>query len=203
MEHGSLTSRPRVAIVDPNTLAAVGLKQLLQNVMPIMTIDIYGSLAELEASHPDDYFHYFVAMNIVLEHRSFFMAHKRKTIVLTTSGDAARQLQDFHCICTAVPEKQLVRNFIALQQHAHANGKNMSPAVRDIHEQRMLSDREAEVMVLIVKGYINKEIADQLHIGLATVITHRKNIMEKLGIKSVSALTIYAVIHGYVDISKI
>ena len=49
MEHGSLTSRPRVAIVDPNTLAAVGLKQLLQNVMPIMTIDIYGSLAELEA----------------------------------------------------------------------------------------------------------------------------------------------------------
>ena len=54
-----------------------------------------------------------------------------------------------------------------------------------------------------VQGYINKEIADRLHIGLATVITHRKNIMEKLGMKSVSALTIYAVMHGYVDINKI
>ena len=39
--------------------------------------------------------------------------------------------------------------------------------------------------------------------GLTTVITHRKNIMEKLGMKSVSALTIYAVMHGYVDINKI
>ena len=71
------------------------------------------------------------------------------------------------------------------------------------HLQPILSDREAEVMVLIVKGYINKQIADQLHIGLSTVVTHRKNIMEKLGLRSVSALTIYAVMHGYVDINKI
>jgi DNA-binding NarL/FixJ family response regulator len=59
------------------------------------------------------------------------------------------------------------------------------------------------VMSLIVKGCINKEIADKLNIGMTTVITHRKNIMEKLGLKSVSALTIYAVMHGYVDINKI
>ena len=44
---------------------------------------------------------------------------------------------------------------------------------------------------------------DTQMVGLATVITHRKNIMEKLGMKSVSALTIYAVMHGYVDINKI
>jgi DNA-binding NarL/FixJ family response regulator len=58
-------------------------------------------------------------------------------------------------------------------------------------------------MALIVQGYINKEIAERLNISMATVITHRKNIMDKLGIKSVSALTIYAVTHGYVDINKI
>ena len=69
--------------------------------------------------------------------------------------------------------------------------------------KKTLSDREAEVMVLIVKGYINKEIADRLNISLATVITHRKNIMTKLGLRSVSALTIYAVMHGYIDIDQV
>lgn len=58
-------------------------------------------------------------------------------------------------------------------------------------------------MNLIVQGFINKEIADKLNIGLATVVTHRRNIMDKLGVKSVSALTIYAVMHGYVDINSI
>ena len=70
-------------------------------------------------------------------------------------------------------------------------------------QQKILSDREIEVMSLIVQGFINKEIADKLNIGLSTVITHRKNIMDKLGLKSVSALTIYAVTHGYVDINTI
>ena len=70
-------------------------------------------------------------------------------------------------------------------------------------QQKILTDREIEVMSLIVKGYINKEIANKLNIALATVITHRKNIMDKLGFKSVSALTIYAVMHGYVDINNI
>ena len=70
-------------------------------------------------------------------------------------------------------------------------------------QQKILSDRELEVLALIVQGYINKEIADKLNIGLTTVITHRKNIMEKLGMNSVSALPIYAVMHGYVDINQI
>jgi DNA-binding NarL/FixJ family response regulator len=89
-----------------------------------------------------------------------------------------------------------------LQQHAHPKGKNLPP-IPDVLQQKVLSDREIEVMSLIVQGYINKEIADKLNISLSTVITHRKNIMDKLGMKSVSALTIYAVMHGYVDINKI
>ena len=202
MEHGSLTSRPRVAIVDPNTLAAVGLKQLLQNVMPIMTIDIFGSLAELEASHPDDYFHYFVAMNIVVENRPFFSQRRHKTIVLTLSLDTMSQLSEFHSLCVNMPEQQVVRSLLMLQQHAHSGGKNL-PEMPHALRQKILSDREIEVMSLIVQGFINKEIADQLNISLTTVITHRKNIMDKLGMKSVSALTIYAVMHGYVNINKI
>ncbi len=195
-------SRPKIAIIDPNTLAAVGLKQLLQNVMPIMTIDTFGSFAELEANNPDNYFHYFVSMNIVLENRQFFSEHRQKTIVLTLSLDTTSQLSDFHSLCINVPENELVRSLLMLEQHAHRGGRNLPP-MPQVLQRKILSDREIEVMSLIVQGFINKEIADRLNIGLATVITHRKNIMDKLGFKSVSALTIYAVMHGYVDINKI
>ena len=195
-------SRPKIAIIDPNTLAAVGLKQLLQNVMPIMTIDTFGSFAELEANNPDHYFHYFVSMNIVLENRQFFSDHRQKTIVLTLSLDTTSQLSEFHSLCINVPENELVRSLLMLEQHAHRGGRNLPP-MPQVLQRKILSDREIEVMSLIVQGLINKEIADRLNIGLATVITHRKNIMDKLGFKSVSALTIYAVMHGYVDINKI
>jgi DNA-binding NarL/FixJ family response regulator len=194
--------RPKVAVIDSNTLATMGLKQILQNVMPIMTIDTYGSQAELEANEPDCYFHYFVAMNIVLENMSFYAARRRKTIVLTLSLDTMSQLSEFHSLCINVPEQELVRSLLMLEQHAHGQGQNMPP-MPSVLTQKILSDREIEVMSLIVQGFINKEIAEKLNIGLTTVITHRKKIMEKLGMKSVSALTIYAVMHGYVDINKI
>lgn len=194
--------RPRIAIVDPNTLATIGLKQLLQSVMPIMTVDTFGSFAELLANGPENYFHFFVSMNLVLENRSFFLEHRRKTIVLTMSNDPSTQMKDFHSVCINVPEGELVRSLLRLEQHAHGEGRNLPPMPRAL-QSHVLTAREIEVLALIVQGYINKEIADQLSIGLTTVITHRKNIMEKLGLKSVSALTIYAVMHGYVDINKI
>lgn len=197
-----MNQRPKIAIVDSNTLASLGLKQLLLNVMPIMTVDTFGSFSELESSNIDEYFHYFVAMDIVIRNRQFFIDHKQKTIVLTLSLNDSAQLTDFHSLYINQPEHELVRALLTLQQHAHGGGRNLPP-MPHILQQKILSDREIEVMSLIVQGYINKEIADQLNIGLSTVITHRKNIMDKLGMKSVSALTIYAVMHGYVDINKI
>lgn len=191
---------PKIAIVDPNTLAAIGLKGVLQNVMPIMTVDSFGTFAELEMNHPEEYVHFFVAMTIVLDNRYFFLNYRRRTIVLTTSVES--MMDGFHCLCINVPEKQLIRSLLSLQQSAHAHGRNLPPMPK-VLQQKVLSDREIEVMNLIVQGFINKEIAEQLNIALSTVVTHRRNIMEKLGVKSVSALTIYAVTHGYVDISKI
>ena len=196
------SNRPRIAIIDPNTLSVLGLKSILQNVMPIMTVDTFGSFTELEANHPEQYFHYFVSMNVVLENKAFFLVQRKKTIVLTLSRDTMSQLSEFHSLCINVPEAELVRSILMLEQHAHGHGQNL-PAMPQALQQKILSDREIEVMSLIVQGFINKEIADKLNIGLSTVITHRKNIMDKLGLKSVSALTIYAVTHGYVDINKI
>lgn len=197
MEH-----RPKIAVIDPNTLAALGLKGMLQDVMPIMEVETFGSFTELCANHPEEFFHFFVTVNIVLQNRQFFSERRNKTIVLTQSIDADTQLGGFHSLCVNVPEKQLVKALLALEQGAHAHGRNLPPMPKR-HSSVALSDREAEVMSLIVQGYINKEVADKLNISLSTVITHRKNIMEKLHIKSVSALTIYAVMNGYVDINKI
>ncbi|MBO4315040.1 MAG: helix-turn-helix transcriptional regulator [Prevotella sp.] len=191
----------KIAIIDPNTLAAIGLRQVLQNVMPIVKIDTYGSFAELEANNPDGYVHYFVSLHLVLENRNFFLDHRQKTIVLTTSTNEHAQLNDFHELCVNVPEEQLIKSLLVLQQHAHGHGKRLPITLPE--QVNPLSDREKEVLSLIAQGYINKEIANILNIGITTVITHRKNIMEKLSMKSVSALTIYAVTHGLVDINRI
>lgn len=167
-----------------------------------MEVDSFSSFLELSANHPEQYYHYFVTRNVVLENKPFFIENRRKTIVLTLSLDTTSQLSEFHSLCINVPESELVRSLLMLEQHAHGHGQNL-PTMPKVLQQKVLSDREIEVMSLIVQGYINKEIADKLNIGLSTVITHRKNIMDKLGLKSVSALTIYAVMHGYVDINSI
>jgi len=192
--------QPKIAIVIPNTLTVIGLKNILQDIMPIMTAETFSSFNELIGNNPEQYFHYFVAIDIVINNRQFFLDNKRKTIVLTASADST--MGDFHCLHTNLPEKQLIKSILSLAQGGHHHGRNL-PAMPDKIQTKTLSDRELEVLSLIVQGYINKEIADRLNIGISTVITHRRNIMEKTGAKSVSSLTIYAVMNGFVDIEKI
>lgn len=194
--------RPRIAVIESNTLAVLGLKNILQNVLPIMEVETFSSFDDFYTANPDSFFHYFVAQTIVLENRIFFTERRQKTILLTVSKDSNSQLSGFHCICVSVDEEELVRNLLMVEQYGHAGGKNL-PELPQALKNKILSNREIEVLSLVVQGYINKEIALKLNISLTTVITHRKNIMEKLGMKSVSALTIYAVMHGYVDINKI
>jgi len=66
-----------------------------------------------------------------------------------------------------------------------------------------LTKREIEVLQLLTKGYSNKEIADQLFVSTHTVISHRKNISEKTGIKSASGLTMYAILKKIIDVNEI
>ena len=62
-----------------------------------------------------------------------------------------------------------------------------------------LSKRETDVLVAVAKGMMNKEIADQMNISIHTVISHRKNITRKTGIKSVSGLTVYALLNNLIS----
>ena len=69
-------------------------------------------------------------------------------------------------------------------------------------KQEEISSREASIVKYIALGYTNKEIADTLFISTHTVVTHRKNITRKLGIKTVPGLTIYAIIHNIIHIDE-
>jgi regulator of cell morphogenesis and NO signaling len=70
------------------------------------------------------------------------------------------------------------------------------------NETEELSVREKEVLVHIVKGLSNKEIADALCLSAHTVMSHRKNIVRKLNIHSIAGLTIYAIVNGIVTLDN-
>lgn len=69
--------------------------------------------------------------------------------------------------------------------------------------RQKLTAREKEIVVCVVKGMTNKQIADQLFLSTHTVMTHRKNIASKLQIHSPAGLTIYAIVNKLVDIDEI
>lgn len=69
--------------------------------------------------------------------------------------------------------------------------------------QDILSDREKEIVKEIARGLTNKEIADKLFISVFTVTTHRKNITQKLGIKTIAGLTVYALMNGLISPEEI
>ena len=156
------------------------------------------------------YVHYFISSQIYFEHTAFFLERKPKTIVLV-NGETVPQLSGMPTLNIYQDEQNLAKNILQLRQYGNQYRQNHGKPAPARHSDMAintaaghdLSAREIEVLVLITKGLINKEIADKLNISLTTVISHRKNITEKLGIKSVSGLTIYAVMHGYVEADRI
>ncbi len=112
-----------------------------------------------------------------------------------------------------------------LHHHAEVEDHIFTPAIRRLEQQMKqdnvtknissmvfkgnqenndaLSDRERDVIISLVQGMQNKEIAEHLCISVNTVITHRRNIARKLQIHSPAGLTIYAIVNGLVDISSV
>lgn len=195
MEHSALKPLPEIAIIEANTLTGIGLRHLLEEIIPEAVIRTFTSFQAFIDDTPDMYAHYFISSQIYFEHTAFFLARKPKTIVLSNGWQPS--LAGIPLLDYSQDEQHLIKSILQLHQHGHPHRPESNP---DEHE---LSPREIEVLVLLTKGLINKEIADRLNISLTTVISHRKNITEKLGIKSVSGLTIYAVLHGYIEADRI
>lgn len=92
---------------------------------------------------------------------------------------------------------------IQIQKLIQVIRKAGSKQKNGLQDNGELTVREKEVIKLIALGLANKEIAEKLFISIHTVISHRKNITEKLGIKSISGLTVYAIMNNLLDIKDI
>ena len=151
-----------------------------------------GNANRSAEAEPERFIHYFVAAQTFAAHNAYFRARQHKTILLTAGQSHA----GMHCIDVQTDEEEFVRALVQMQ-HSVRRPEHTLPAPPPTGQP--LSDREAEVLALVARGLINKQIADQLGIGLTTVISHRRNIMEKLGIRSVAGLVVYALAAGYAD----
>lgn len=104
---------------------------------------------------------------------------------------------------TYIEDRVMVPMVRLIENPQAGNPRRAKEVQENDEEQEELSAREKEILVSVAMGMINKEIADKHNISINTVITHRKNITRKTGIKTVAGLTVYAILNNLIDINSI
>ena len=110
-----MNNKPEIAIIESNTLTCLGLKSILEEIIPMATIRTFHSFSELIDDTPDMYAHYFISAQIYVEHNAFFLPRKRKTIVLA-SDSPQFQLSGVPVLNIYEPEEKLVKSLLKLHQ---------------------------------------------------------------------------------------
>lgn len=194
--------KPHIAILTENTLEGLGLAAIIERMMPFSEVHIYSAMKDMLGTKLQ-FFHYFVSSHFLLKEAKAIASLPR--VVVLSHGEEKLPMQGFHLFNVCQPEKEMVRAILSLANAGHR--QPAPPAMikdsNEIDKTAKLTKRETDVLKLIVHGMLNKEIANELGVALTTVITHRKNLTAKLGIRSVSGLTIYAVTHGLVRMEEI
>ena len=199
---------PQIAIISENTLEAMTLRSLISDIAPGIDVVCYHSAEEYNEATPT-VAHLFVSAKVLFANMEKFRRLLRRTIVITEGDNTPFAQSGIRTIDATASESAIVRQILHIHQAGHPTGHHhkMQHECRVAHdttsEASLLSPREKEVLALLVKGNINKEIADKLNISLTTVIFHRNNISEKLKTRSLGRLTIYAVLNNIVSLSEI
>lgn len=197
-------SEPIIAIIHPNALCCAAIRSLITDFAPFeklfgqFSVASYPSLSAYQADGNENVLHFFVAESVVRDNPDFF-TDRRKCLVLCEGLPS--DMTAWHCLNIACSEQELFRSFIMMHQSGHSLHNMVSAA--PVRISKLLSEREQEVLKGMVKGKLNKEIADELCISQATVIFHRTNICAKLGTKSIGRMAIYAVLEGLVGVDEI
>ncbi len=188
----------KVLIIEPTEIVTAGLVAVLREQSRFRLLEPLHSLddadVQMSMSTPD-----VVIINPTMDGcREFVAAHDAECGFLALAYQFVPQsvLSQFGGVVDVTDSRGMVAEKIVQVTGKTAKGQGAAtPAANDYE----LTKRETAVLVLVAKGLMNKEIADQLNVSVHTVITHRKNIMHKTGIKSVAGLTIYAMLHNLID----
>ena len=192
----------KIVIAEPSPIVAAGLLRFFEDLNQIQVVSVVDNIDDLNdkmiVHNPD----MLIVNPIMLGY---------------TNNNAFKQINHISpdCICIALVttyvDKCLLRYFkeiIELSDNKQkVNNKIFNLLNNDDaasqNDSVDLSNRETDVLICVAKGMTNKDISDMLNISVHTVITHRKNIVKKTGIKSVSGLTVYALLNNLVEESEI
>ncbi|MDL2308982.1 LuxR C-terminal-related transcriptional regulator [Bacteroidales bacterium OttesenSCG-928-C03] len=191
-----------VGIVEPSAMVGRGLQQLLEElpyveVLALVTGDCHYYLERILSAHPD----------ILIINPQILELKKRDNVEMLMHETGC------HCIVALNTQHNdpdiLKRYYVVIdisdtKERINSKLKHLLQSDRSEPENNLeLSNREKEILVSVAKGLINKEIADKHNLSIHTVITHRKNITRKTGIKSVSGLTVFAILNNLIDMQDV
>lgn len=193
---------PCFAIIDRNTLSYVALRHVLQDMFNHVDVFAYNSIEEFIRDSNRHFVHFFVSSDILFCNAEEFDTLKSQTTILYTGSAGNIERNGFRILDVSLSEEKIVEQLMHLQSTGKYENK-ISPTKSADDVVQRLSQREKDVLRLIVKGRLNKEIAGELGISMPTAIFHRNNICDKLQTRSVGKLTVMAVLSGLVDINEI
>lgn len=188
----------RIIIIEPSTIVFAGLQSIIErmhiaeSIYHVTELDtITQKLAQLRA-------------DIIIVNTAVFGFHKNLSIKSIFKDCTHASIIAF---VSQYSDSQFLKQFDDIID-IYDDAQTISAKIRHIIEQDTiditetdsteLSEREQEVLIAVVKGLINKEIASTLNISIHTVMSHRKNITRKTGIKSISGLTVYALFNNLI-----
>ena len=193
----------KILIAETSPIISTGLTSFFENMNHIMVASVVDNIEDLQDKiiihNPD----VLIINPMMLGYTigNFFKQMSQNypninRVALVTSYVDKNILKYFKEIIELNDNKQKVISKIL-------NLLNNNDETASQNESVDLSNREVDVLVCVAKGMTNKDISDMLNISVHTVITHRKNIVKKTGIKSVSGLTVYALLNNLVEESEI
>ncbi|MBR5385558.1 MAG: response regulator transcription factor [Bacteroidales bacterium] len=198
-----MTEKKNVLLIIPSLMVARGIEQILGEVGEFKVIGILSDLSRGSANRLRNIEADVVVIDpIVFDYES--RANGRSVLADFTDAPAV-------AIETSLMDEETLRPYdavIGIYDAPTTVVRKLRSAVESQQdspraEGEELSSREKEILVSVAKGMLNKEIADQYNISIYTVITHRKNITRKTGIKTVAGLTVYALLNNLIDINSI
>lgn len=186
-----------IAIVVPNCIMRLGLIKILEELFNCKAHMEFSNLDALLAESSLSKFQY-----IILHEQQYPIYNeilkplKDKLILINDNNYSSTNILTSPCLIRIGDSAKELK--INLEKYFALRTNNITSK-----EAEKLSGREVEVLRYIALGYANKDIAQVLELSTHTVISHRKNLIKKLGIASVSGLTNYALNCGYITSNEI